>query len=655
MQRLNAVHDLGVVHLEVWFNEEREADRSWDVDPSEWRFDGSYVPRRTTLGVGNRIPIAELADRRPDVFVQECDRGYLAVGFVAARAVARRTAFRALPSFDAWSRRTRWREASKGFVFRAVDGVKVPGALGRTQALRYGVPADRVHTVAQSVDLRLYGSADRVAGTKRDQGRRERGLSGCVFIFVGRIWKGKGLDELLAAYGRMRVTGVEASLLIVGNGVDEDVYRQAAADMGQVHFEGFCQPTDLPALYGLADVLVFPTHGDPNGLVIEEAFAAGLPVISSDAAGDVRERVPERKAGIIFPVGDVDALANAMATLAGDAALREAMGLEGKRLVQRLAPAQYAKDFTRFIEATLALPRRRGVASAFAGAMGRVLVYVESAFGAAHGKTEGAGGQSLRCSIPASTAMSEDQLSDINSTTTDPLPGKGLQQSHEEWDTRNRVLAETIGALIERYLPAGAERALDVGCQRGALTDVWMRRTGMDWWGIDPTLDGDIESRAGAHLSHGFSNALHFADGEFDCAVFANVYEHVFPEQRRESLGEIFRVLKPGGIVVGQIPNPYFPIESHSRLPFMGWLPMSLQKQYWKLSPVPWEHDFFVVTMRHLTADASAAGFEMLERRNFNYPPEVIPQQVRWAARALERPMRKLPWAWQFVLRRPAT
>jgi SAM-dependent methyltransferase len=132
--------------------------------------------------------------------------------------------------------------------------------------------------------------------------------------------------------------------------------------------------------------------------------------------------------------------------------------------------------------------------------------------------------------------------------------------------------------------------------------------------------------------------------------MLANVYEHVFPERRVASFEEIRRVLAPGGVVVGQIPNPYFPIESHSRLPFMGWLPVGLQHRYWRLSPSPWEHDFFVVTPKHLRRDATAGGLEPRLVRNFNYPPEVIPEGVRWAARALRRPMGVMPWAWQFVL-----
>ena len=138
-------------------------------------------------------------------------------------------------------------------------------------------------------------------------------------------------------------------------------------------------------------------------------------------------------------------------------------------------------------------------------------------------------------------------------------------------------------------------------------------------------------------------------------ALFANVYEHVLPEKRAASLAEIRRVLRPGGHVVGQIPNPYFPIESHSRLPFMGWLPLRAQKVYWRLSPVPWEHDFFVVTMKQLSASGRRARLsDDLRASNFNYPPEVIPSgscgatgSGLWNDRCAA-----MPWAWQFVLER---
>jgi SAM-dependent methyltransferase len=237
----------------------------------------------------------------------------------------------------------------------------------------------------------------------------------------------------------------------------------------------------------------------------------------------------------------------------------------------------------------------------------------------------------------------------------DDLTGEGLLQSREEWGHRNRVLSESMAALVKRFAERETERGIDVGCQTGDLTDVMPSMTQVpQWTGVDPTITEPTRSRHGAELLPGRADAIPFGDGSFDVALFANVYEHVQPEDRLASLREIRRVLVPGGVIVGQLPNPYFPIESHSRLPLMGWLPVRAQKVYWKLAPVSWEHDFFVVTIRHVLKTADAAGLERLHVANFNYPPEVIPARVRFAARMLERPMRRFPWAWQFVLRRPA-
>ena len=230
-------------------------------------------------------------------------------------------------------------------------------------------------------------------------------------------------------------------------------------------------------------------------------------------------------------------------------------------------------------------------------------------------------------------------------------PSHALLQSDAEWDVRNRVLSETLTELVRTEGPDSAKQALDIGCQNGWTTDRYAKLTGLDWVRIDPALKEERRSPDGVALYPGFSNKLDFPDDSFDVLMLANVYEHIFPEDRIASFAEMRRVLRPGGVVVGQIPNPYFPIESHSRLPFMGWLPMRLQLIYWKLPPVSWEHDFFVVTPKHLRRDAAAGGMRLAMVRKFNYPPEVIPKKVRWIARLLERPMRMWPWAWQFVLR----
>jgi ubiquinone/menaquinone biosynthesis C-methylase UbiE len=226
-------------------------------------------------------------------------------------------------------------------------------------------------------------------------------------------------------------------------------------------------------------------------------------------------------------------------------------------------------------------------------------------------------------------------------------------QSKAEWETRNEVLSRSLSELVNRHKPRRAKRAIDVGAQDGSLMDRYALLTGLSYVGIDPAFSEESCSPAGAALLPGTAEQLSFPDETFDVVMLANVYEHIQPENRLTALREMHRVLSSGGVVIGQIPNPYFPIENHSRLPFMGYLPMGWQKRYWSLSRVPWEHDFFVVTPRNLRNDAEAAGFSVRIVRRFNYPLEALPRQVRPVARALDWPMRRfMPWAWQFVLER---
>ena len=373
VERFNAVVRRGVVDLEAWFNDRREPSRSWEVRESDWAFPARYIPERHLLGWSERIPAAELALTRPDLLVQEYDRSHLAAGFVAGRALAGRTAFRVLPNFDAWSERTWWREAGKQFVFRAVDGAKVPGADGRRLAESYGLPASRILAVTQSVDVARLGAAREQARGEREARRAELGLSGCVFIYVGRLWSGKGTDDLLDAYERLAGDGSDVSLLMLGDGVDEERYRARAESLPRVVFAGFVQAPQLPSYYGLADVMVFPTLGDPHGLVVEEAMVAGLPVICSSSAGDIAARLPDGQAGYIVPPRDPGALELRMRELAGDETRRLQMGKRAAELASARDHDRYAEDFETFVTTMLALPARRTTAALAARAAGRAV------------------------------------------------------------------------------------------------------------------------------------------------------------------------------------------------------------------------------------------------------------------------------------------
>jgi glycosyltransferase involved in cell wall biosynthesis len=372
--RLNAVADRGNLDIEAWFNEIRGSDRSWDVVADAWRFNARLLTRRRIGGYNVQVPVGELRQTRPDLLISLYDRPRLVVGLLAARVQADRVAVRCLPPSEAWSTPRLYSKAATGFVFRMLDYAKCSGCDACRYATSRGLPAERMQVVTQSIDVEVYRRALSIPEDERVAVRNRLGLKGCVFVYVGRIWQGKGLDTLLAAYRQVRAAStVPTTLLMVGDGVDEERYRQQTAALPDVVWAGFVQTTDLPMMYGVSDVFVFPTLGDPHGLVIDEAMAAGLPVITSDAAGDVEQRVEAGVTGYVVRARDADSTARRMRELAADPIARAAMARNASTRSDSLGLDRYAADFEAFVEQALALPKRRTVSAMAATAAGHAL------------------------------------------------------------------------------------------------------------------------------------------------------------------------------------------------------------------------------------------------------------------------------------------
>ena len=376
MARCNAVADTGELDFEVWFNRRSHGmdHQRWTVDEADFRFPHRYVSASHVLGRHLSVPGAEMAEAQLDLIVHDYWPWWMAIGVLASKSTAGRTALRVLPNYDAWSTRTRFGELSKSFIFRAVDGAKVPGPDGRALATRYGLPADRTAVVHQTVDVQAFGRLLDLSAEERARRRAELGLTGCVFVYVGRMWQGKGLDYLMKAYAEVAVQRKDVSLLLLGDGPDEARYRDLAAALPNVVFAGWIAERDTPQYFALSDVMVFPTLGDPHGLVVEEAMAAGVPVICSDSAGDIRLRVKDGETGFVVPTGDAGALRDRMLQLADDEDLRRCLRANGLAAVAELSHAIYGADFVKFAHQMLAMRQRRTPWAVIARLGGRLLL-----------------------------------------------------------------------------------------------------------------------------------------------------------------------------------------------------------------------------------------------------------------------------------------
>jgi glycosyltransferase involved in cell wall biosynthesis len=373
--RWNRVAERGNIEFEAWFNIVRSAERSWAVNQDEWKFKARYIPKQQFMGQSLYLPLRELKTVKPDLVISLYYEMSFALGSLAALSTTR-TAYLVMPTYDAWSERTWWREIAKHLLFRTADGAKVTGDEAAELAARYGLPLERSHKVTQGLDLPHYSRARDIDPQVREEKRAALGLKGCVFLYTGRMWSGKGLNYLFEAYRRVRAENPNVSLLMIGDGVEQDHYKQLAADMPDVIFTGFMQSDVLPEYYALADVFVFPTLGDPYGYVVEESMAAGLPVICSTTAGEIRDRLPEGKAGFVVPTANADALYEKMALLAANPDLRKQLGAYGAKIVGEKDLDAYAEEFEIMVERMVKQPRRHNIAARLMQAVGQSLLTV---------------------------------------------------------------------------------------------------------------------------------------------------------------------------------------------------------------------------------------------------------------------------------------
>jgi glycosyltransferase involved in cell wall biosynthesis len=153
--------------------------------------------------------------------------------------------------------------------------------------------------------------------------------------FVGRIAREKGLQVLIQAWRISGLPALSAALVLVGGGP----IRARAVATGAALSEGPRTPAEVRNFYAGSDVVVLPSvptrdFREPWGLVVNEAFNQGVPVIATDAVGAVAGGlVRHERTGLVVPAGDAAALAAALRRMHDEPAMRARLGAAGRDAV----------------------------------------------------------------------------------------------------------------------------------------------------------------------------------------------------------------------------------------------------------------------------------------------------------------------------------
>ncbi len=227
----------------------------------------------------------------------------------------------------------RWlRRRVTGYLFRSGRGLPVA-----TSETNRSLVADYYGLAPEAVPV-VYNPA--CPETPRRARRDEDGP--VSVITVGRLSAEKNQALLLRAFAQAAQT-VPAALTLVGDGPEAPALRALAAELGltdRVRFAG--QRRDVAALLSEADLFVLSSDYEGLPLALLEAMGAGLPILST-AVGGIPDVVTDN--GLLTPPGDRDALANAMARLLEDPALRQRMGRRSLDRAAAFAPGSIAAQY----------------------------------------------------------------------------------------------------------------------------------------------------------------------------------------------------------------------------------------------------------------------------------------------------------------------
>jgi glycosyltransferase involved in cell wall biosynthesis len=260
-----------------------------------------------------------------------------------------------------WAHLTLRDGANASFIKRAIrrwfavrsDGCVAESTQAREAFIHYGADPDRVLVSLMPLDVNRIHQAVMEHRAAPDFAAGRARYEGPVLLSIGQIIARKGYAELFTIYERLLALGHKPTLLIVGDGPDRPRFMRMAEGKGweRVHFTGFVQPSELPLYLALSNVFLFHTLYDPFGLVLSEAMAAELPVVSSIHAASTHDLIEEGVTGFTMDPADPEtAAATIHKVLALSPAQRAAIGRTAYRRVVEYDTEIAAEKTVRFLE-----------------------------------------------------------------------------------------------------------------------------------------------------------------------------------------------------------------------------------------------------------------------------------------------------------------
>ncbi|MBX3083717.1 MAG: glycosyltransferase family 4 protein [Anaerolineae bacterium] len=224
------------------------------------------------------------------------------------------------------------------------DAVRVVNWQEKAGCVRLGLPSERVCVIPLVPTLHPFATRNVDDQIQTWRQRIDATAETPIILWVGRPVAFKNLPMLIRAFARVRDRCPAAKLVLAGDMTGTDIPAQiVAADLGaSVYLPGAVTHDKLPALYQTATLYALSSNYEGLPGVLLEASAASLPIVSTANNGS-RDLLTDSETGILTPIGDETAMADAILALINDPERRRKLGNSAREHVF------YAFDETRLL------------------------------------------------------------------------------------------------------------------------------------------------------------------------------------------------------------------------------------------------------------------------------------------------------------------
>jgi glycosyltransferase involved in cell wall biosynthesis len=286
-----------------------------------------------------------LEQEKPDVAIV-ADYSSPSMRFIA-RWVKKHGGKTILPAVSWAGDHRRWalKEWIKGWLVRRLfDVVCASGERAQAYFLGLGFSQRQLWKQFNVVDNEHFSSGAEKVQNCASEKRKELVLPDTFFLYVGALEPWKNVPVLLESYTAYRRSGGRWGLVLVGIGSQLDTLQAKARQekIPDVVFAGMKKHDEMPMYYGLASCFVIPSLSEPWGLVINEAEAAGLPILASNKCGCVPELVHRGINGYVFEPNECQELTRLMRLISNGSLDLAAMGQSSRQIIQYFSPERWA-------------------------------------------------------------------------------------------------------------------------------------------------------------------------------------------------------------------------------------------------------------------------------------------------------------------------